>query len=80
MGPTAVAELTLPRLAHPCAAILSAALRMCAKVFILGEKSSTWARRAVISRSLMVTSPVGLVSVTSLACVASEKGERQTNH
>ena len=80
MGPTDVAELTLPRLAHPCAHVLFTDVRMCAKVSILGLDSSTWARKADRSRSLMVTSPMGLVSMTSLACIASEKGEFQTNH
>ena len=80
MGPTAVAYLTLPRLDHTCAAVLSADVRICAKVYILGARSYTWAKSAEIWRSLMVTYPVGLVSVTSHACVASEKGKRQTNH
>ena len=74
MGPTAVAYLTLPWLYHTCAAVLSADVRMCAKVYILGARSYTWAKSAEIWRSLMVTSPVGLVSVTSLVCVASENG------
>ena len=60
---------------HGCADV-----QMCDKVSILGANSSTWARRAANSRSLMVTFPVWLVSVTSLACVASEKGEGQMNH
>ena len=80
MGPAAVAEMTLPRLDHPCAAALFTAVRMCAKGAILGAKSWTWSKREASSRLLMVTSLVGLVSLTSSACVALEKGDCQTNH
>ena len=38
MGLTTVAELTLPRFAHPCDSVLSTAVQMCAKVSILGGK------------------------------------------
>ena len=41
MGPADVADLTLPQLSHPCAAVLSVDVRMCAKVSILGAKSWT---------------------------------------
>ena len=66
MGPNTVVELTLPHLAHPCAAVLSTSVRMCAKVSILGVKNIIYASREVRSRSFMVMSLVGLVSVTSL--------------
>ena len=59
---------------------VSTAVQMFAKESILGAKSWTWAKTAASSRSLKVTSPVGLVSVTSRAWVTSEKGDHQTNH
>ena len=80
MGPTAVAKLTLPRLAHPCIAVLSTSVRMYANGAILWAKSWTWSKRAASSRSLMVLSLIGLEFATSRTCVDSEKGDFQTNH
>ena len=80
IGPIAAAKLTLPQLDHPFTAVFSTSVRMCTKGGMLGAKSWTWAKRVASSRLFMVTSPVGLVSVTSRACAASEKGDIKTNH
>ena len=80
MGSTAVAVLTLLRLAQTCAAMLSTAVRIWDKVYTLGAKSCTCAKSAVSSRSLIVTSPLGFVSVKSWACIFVETGGCQTNH
>ena len=62
------------RLAHPCDVVLSTAVQMRDKVSILGEKSCTCAKTSKSSRPLMVKSPLGFMSVTSLSCVACENG------
>ena len=67
VGPIAIAELTLPRLYQPCAAVLSMTMKIWAKVGILGVKRCTCTKRVAISRSLIVTHPLGLVSDKSLA-------------
>ena len=67
VGPISIAELTLPRLYQPCAAVLSMTMRIWAKVVILGVKRCTCTKRVAISRSLIVTHPLGLVSDKSLA-------------
>ena len=69
MGPTAVDEMTIPQLSHSYDSVLSVDVRMWDKVCILGEKIFTCKIIAVSSRSLIIMSPLGLVSRTGLACV-----------
>ena len=78
--PTAISKMILPRLDHTCAAMLSTYVWMWYKVCILGAKICTCVRRAAISRSLIDTPPLGLVSNTSIYCVSIENGELQLNH
>ena len=79
-GTTEEAVLTLPLLAHPCAAMLSRYMWMCAKGDILGAKSRICMSSAPISRLFIVTSTVGLEEDTRRAWVVREKGERQTKY
>ena len=71
MGPTAVYDMTLPRFSHRCAAVLSKAVRMWAKVSILGVKICTFVRRTSIFRLLIIASPLGFMSNTIMACISA---------
>ena len=72
IGPTEEAVLTLPLLDHPCAAILSTYVWMCAKGGILGAKSRICMSSASVLRSFIVTYPVGLEEDTRRAWVVME--------
>ena len=72
--------MTLPLLSHPCAAVLSTYMWMCAKGDILGVKSRICISNDAILRSLIVTSPVGLEEDTMRAWVVREKREIQTKY
>ena len=61
------AVLTLPLLDHPCAAVLSTYMWMCAKGDILGAKSRSCMSSAPISSLCIVTSLVGLKEDTRCA-------------
>ena len=80
IGPTEEAMLTLPLLAHPCAAVLLAYVWMCAKGAILGAKIRSCMIIFPSSRLFIVTSPVGLEEDTRRACVSREKGDCQTKY
>ena len=69
---TAEAVLTLPLLAHPCAAMLSTYIWMCAKGGILSAKIRICMSSSPSSRSFIVTYPVGLEEDTRCAWVVME--------
>ena len=67
IGPKEEAVLTLPLLAHPCAAVLLTYMWMCTKGDILGAKRRSCMSSAPISGSFIVTSLVGLKEDTRRA-------------
>ena len=67
------AVLTLHLLAHPCTAVLSTYVWICAKGAILGANIRNCMISAPISRMLIVTYPVGLEDDTRRAWVFSAK-------
>ena len=80
IGPTEEAVLTLPLLAHRCAAMLSTYVCMCAKGAVLSAKSRICMSSAPSLRSFIVTYPVGLEEYNRHAWDVREKEERQTKY
>ena len=70
IGPTEEAVLTLPLLAHTCAAVLLTYVWMCAKGTILGAKIRICMGSTPSSRLFIVTSLVGFEEDTRRACFA----------
>ena len=66
--------LTLPLLDHPCAAVLSMYVWMCAKSAILGAKIRSCMSSNPRSRLFIVIAPVDLEEDIRRAWVASENG------
>ena len=72
--------MTLPRLVHPCAAVLSMYVWMCNQVAILGGNIRSCMIIAPRSKLFIVTSLLGLDEDTRRVWVVREKKERQTKY
>ena len=80
IGPTEESVLTLPLLTHPCAALLSTYVWICAKGNILGAKSRIFMSSAPSSSVFIVTSHLRLEEDIRHAWVVRENRERQTKY
>ena len=80
IGPTEEAVLKLPLLSHPCSAVFSMYVWMCAKGTILGAKSRRCMNSSPSYKLFIVTYPLGLEEDTMNAWVEREKGERQSKY